>query len=189
MILIISLLLLIALLSLNSCSQEDFHALAKASRDSWSSDPHAGVLNVPIGSNPSSGNKMIEKTKDKAQNETSTQSVASVSAYSKQTGPIQTSGNWLFRIGENAPMNATVELFQRGDIILGIVRNNNSLAIVASGSFDGNKLNLDLIEPESLNLYRLSMILAENSTNGNYTSASPIDSASKGIFKAIKLAI
>jgi len=62
-------------------------------------------------------------------------------------------------------------LYQVGDVTFGWGSMNvadGSVAVTASGSVDGNRLNLDLLSPEEGALYRLVLNVVDASLSGSY---------------------
>ena len=189
-ILLVSSLLLLSLFALNAHSQAD---LARASRAAWAAEPNAGVLNMPIVGNHSSGSTNLNQTENPGPNQTRT-AIPAVSNVSNYTSPrqIETTsipGNWSLEIADNVSRNATLTLFQNGDTVFGkggISEDNNTLTVAAGGIITGDKLNLDLITLEKMGLYRLSMTVSGDSAIGSYTAFSTIGSSSTGPVKGLR---
>lgn len=189
-ILLVSSLLLLSLFALNAHSQAN---LARASRAAWAAEPNAGVLNMPIVGNHSSGSTNLNQTENPGPNQTRTATPA-VSNVSNSTSPRQTEtmsipGNWSLEMADNVSRNATLTLFQNSDTIFGkgrIREDNNTLTVAAGGIITGNKLDLNLITLEKMGLYRLSMTVSEDSAIGSYTAFSPIGSPSTGPVKGLR---
>ena len=189
-VLLISSLLLLSLFALNAHSQAD---LARASRAAWAAEPNAGVLNMPIVGNHSSGSTNLNQTENPGPNQTRT-AIPAVSNVSNYTSPrqIETTsipGNWSLEIADNVSRNATLTLFQNGDTVFGkgsISEDNNTLTVAAGGIITGNKLDLNLITLEKMGLYRLSMTVSEDSAIGSYTAFSTTGSPSTGPVKGLR---
>jgi hypothetical protein len=188
-VLLVSSLLLLSLFALNASSQKE---LALASRAAWAADPHAAVLNTPIGSNSSSGaTTNPEQTEKKGLNQTNT----TKSALSNDTSPkqqietISVPGNWSLEMADKLPRNATLILFQNGDTVFGKVsirQDNNTLTVAADGSVNANKLNLNLITLEKIGLYKLSMTVSADTAIGSYIAFNTTGSPSKGVAKGLR---
>ncbi|MFZ0034715.1 MAG: hypothetical protein WAK60_06990, partial [Sedimentisphaerales bacterium] len=180
-VLLILSLLIFSSFALNAYSQKE---LARASRAAWAADPNAGVLNMPIGSNSSSGETNPKQIEETGLNQTTpTEPVVSNETIEKQPENISIPGNWSLKIADVVSRNATLTLFQNGDTVFGkgsIMEDNNTITVAAGGSVNGNKLNLDLITLEKMGLYRLSMTVSGDTVIGSYTAFSTIGSSSSG---------
>lgn len=191
-ILIVSSLLLQALFALSVHSQDDydFTDAARAERSSWALKSNAKIIDMPIGSktSPGSSNSGQSGREVQSQNETP-KTIISNDTAPKQIQPARVSGNWFIKIGNNASRNATLKLFQSGDVVFGkgeIMDDSSTLAAVASGSVAGDELDLDLIATEELELFRLSMIVNGNSTIGSFTAFSPNASSFTGTSRGLR---
>jgi hypothetical protein len=84
-------------------------------------------------------------------------------------------GNWslTFEDGKNRIM--ALRLFQSENVVFGtgtINDGGDTLKILASGSLEGGKLNLDIISDEMIALYRLDLTIKGNSASGEYVAFS-----------------
>ena len=123
-----------------------------------------------------------------------TQSIAtdgesSTAAPSTQARPTSVAGTWSLEIDAGTPIYANITLVQSEDAVFGkgkIMDGNDTQTAVASGSIKGDMLNLDLVSPENLRLYRLSMKVSGNSVTGGNTAFSPSESPSTGPAKGLR---
>jgi hypothetical protein len=166
---------------------------AQAARAAEMGEPGKEILSVHFGNNSSSGAAASSRANIQEQNQTMetksivSNAIPSTSATSTQARPTSVAGDWTFEIAAGKPIYANITLVQSEDAVFGkgkIMDENNIQTAVASGSIKGNMLNLDLVLPEVLRLYRLSMTVTGNSaTGGNIaysTSESPLNGEARG---------
>lgn len=188
-LLLVSSLLLLSLFALNACSQKE---LALASRAAWATDPHASVLNIPMGSNSSSkAATNSEQTEKNGLNQTNMTepAVSNDTSTKQQIETISVPGNWSLEMADKLHRNANLTLFQNGDTVFGkgsISQDNNTLTVAADGSVIANKLDLDLISLEKIGLYKLSMTVSADTAIGSYTAFNTTGSPSKGVVKGLR---
>lgn len=99
------------------------------------------------------------------------------------------SGSWSFELTDNSLKNVVLTLFQSGDAVFGtgsMNDGNNTLIVAASGSTDGDKLNLDLTTLGSINLYRLALTPSGDSASGDYQAFSASGSSTTGSAKGTR---
>lgn len=86
------------------------------------------------------------------------------------------SGSWLFELSDSTVKNVVLTLFQSGDSVFGtgsMNDENSAQTVSASGSFDGNKLNLNLMMTSgAINLYKLTLTPSGDSASGDYQAFS-----------------
>lgn len=84
------------------------------------------------------------------------------------------SGSWAFTLDEgNNPKNLMLTLFQSGNDVYGTgsMRSGNStLAVAASGSKDGEKMNLDVTTIGTISTYKMALNLDGDSASGDYSA-------------------
>jgi hypothetical protein len=168
---------------------------AQAARAAEMGQPGKDILSVPFGNNSSSGASTPQQARSQELNQNiATQSVAtdgesSTAAPSTQARPTSVAGTWSLEIDAGTPIYANITLVQSEDAVFGkgkIIDGNDTQTAVASGSIEGNMLNLDLVSPENLRLYRLSMTVSGNSVTGSNTAFSPSESPSTGPAKGLR---
>ena len=99
------------------------------------------------------------------------------------------SGSWSFELTDNSVKNVALTLFQSGDAVFGtgsMNDGNNPQIVAASGSLDGDKLNLDLTTSGSINLYRLALTPSGDSASGDYQAFSANGSSMTGSAKGTR---
>ena len=154
------------------------------------------ILSQKIGGSLTTGSSTPQEARnlDETQN-ASTQSVIEGDTTSIQAEPeeVQTiSGTWSLELVDSAARNATITLLQSASgVVYGkgtIVEGNDTFTATASGSFAGDKLNLDLVTLEKLGLYRLALTIRDDSATGDYDLFSPSSEASQaGTANAMKV--
>jgi hypothetical protein len=91
---------------------------------------------------------------------------------------------------DSASHSAAFTLFQSGDAVFGTgnvnLDANTTLMATASGTLTDNKLNLDIVTLEKMNLYRLALMVSGESVTGDYTAYSPSASSSTGSAKGTR---
>lgn len=102
-----------------------------------------------------------------------TEETASEPAATTATGAI--AGSWSFELNDNTVKEMVLTLFQSEDAVFGtgsMKDGNSTLLVAASGSNDGDKLNLDITSYGSINLYRLALTSSGDSASGDYKAFS-----------------
>ena len=154
------------------------------------------ILSQKIGGSLTTGSSTPQEARnlDETQN-ASTQSVVEDDTTSIQAEPEEVqiiSGTWSLELVDSAVRNATIILLQSASgVVYGkgtIVEGNDTFTATASGSFAGDKLNLDLVTLEKLGLYRLVLTVRADSATGDYDLFSPSSEASQaGTANAMKV--
>jgi hypothetical protein len=109
----------------------------------------------------------IAGTINAAQNQTS-QNVSSSQAATA-------AGNWSFRLKDSKNRIMALTLFQSDDAVFGtgtINDGGDTLRVSASGSVQGDKLNLDVTSSGTVTLYRIVLTINGNYTSGEYRAFS-----------------
>lgn len=168
---------------------------AQAARAAEMGEPGKEILSEHFGNNSSSGAAASSQANIQEQNQTMTtksvvsNAIPSTSSTSTQARPISVAGDWTFEIAAGKPIYANITLVQSEDAVFGkgkIIDENNIQTAVASGNIKGNMLNLDLVSPEDLRLYRLSMTVTGNSATGSNTAYSTSESPSNGEARGLR---
>lgn len=87
------------------------------------------------------------------------------------SGAATVGGSWSFTLDESTPKNMVLTLFQSGDAVFGtgsINMGDNPLMVAASGSVDGNIMNLDVTTIGTISLYKMALNLDGDSASGSY---------------------
>jgi hypothetical protein len=138
------------------------------------------------GNNPQESRAQAEATATQDQS-TSTQDVAADTT-TTQT-PVETSqttseptaaagnvsGSWMFELNDNTLKDMVLTLFQSEGTVFGTgsMRDGNStFPVTASGSTDGENLNLDVTTSGSINIYKLVLKASGDSASGDYKAFS-----------------
>jgi hypothetical protein len=80
-------------------------------------------------------------------------------------------GTWSLRLLGDSPRDVSVTLFQSGNAIFGtgsVSQGKTSLEAAASGSVNGDQMNLDITTLKSIALYRATLTLTGDSASGSY---------------------
>lgn len=167
----------------------------KASRSVWSN--RTGV-NFTMPSTLSSGANSAKESRNQAESTATTQDQTVNSQDTTQTPPAQTAdqtldqtpiqtddqtastssamaGSWSFELSDNTVKEVVLTLFQSEDAVFGtgsMKDGNSTLLVAASGSNEGDKLNLDITSYGSINLYRLALTSSGDSASGDYKAFS-----------------
>jgi hypothetical protein len=128
---------------------------------------------------------------DKDQFETTNSTTATVPQADQ--GPASSSsvmaGSWSFELRDSKTRQLALNLFQSEDAVFGegtINDGGDTLQASASGSVEGDKLNLDVTSSGTINLYRLSLTMAGNILSGDYRAFSTDGQPWKGIANGIR---
>ncbi|HOT06255.1 MAG: hypothetical protein A4E45_00360 [Methanosaeta sp. PtaB.Bin039] len=82
-------------------------------------------------------------------------------------------GRWAIHLTGGMPGQADLMLFQDGNVVLGrgdLAFGSSSFSATASGQIYGDVLYLDLVSPEDLMLYKLTLTIGQNSLSGGYNA-------------------
>ncbi len=84
-------------------------------------------------------------------------------------------GSWSFELRDSKTRQLALTLFQSEDAVFGegsINDGGDTLQVSASGSAEGDRLNLDVTSSGTINLYRLALTMSGNSVSGDYRAFS-----------------
>lgn len=84
-------------------------------------------------------------------------------------------GSWSFELRDSRTRQLALNLFQSEDAVFGegsINDGGDTLQVSASGSAEGDKLNLDVTSSGNISLYRLALTMSGNSVSGDYRAFS-----------------
>jgi hypothetical protein len=154
------------------------------------------ILSQQIGGKLNTG----ALTPQESRNQEQTQTASTQPVVANNTPPVQAetaevpsiSGTWLFKLVDSVSRNATIILLQSANgAVYGkgvIAKGNETFTAAASGSIDGEKLNLDLVSLEKLGLYRLALTIDADSATGSYYLFSPaLEAPQTGTASAMKI--
>jgi hypothetical protein len=99
------------------------------------------------------------------------------------------SGEWSFELRDSKTRELALVLFQSDDAIFGSGTMNNGNAtqgISASGSVEGDRLNLDIVSLKPIDLYRLALTINGASVSGDYRAFEASRDTWTGIANGIK---
>ena len=147
------------------------------------------ILSKPVGSSTTSGASTPQQARNQEQNQAPvTQSIVTNSTApvksTTSSEPISVSGSWSLVLNDIASRTAALTLFQSGDAVYGTgninLDANTTMMAAASGTITGDRLDLDLVSLEKVNLYRISMTVNGDSATGSYTAFNPSSASTTG---------
>ena len=169
-----------------------FPSSPQASRAAQAGEPNKEIINLPIGSNHSAATATVQQTESQDSRKTTTNQpeVANVAAQI-QSRPTPASGTWKLQIIDDTSRNATMTLFQSGDTVFGKGEiddgDGTMLETTASGKVASDKLTLDLVVPEKIILYRLSLTVNSDSALGSFIEFSTEEEPATGTAAGIRV--
>jgi hypothetical protein len=181
-LLIVSSLLLLAILAVDSYSIDRSNPDTQSVDQMLSSDPVGGP-SLSQQAQASRTAKTAQTGSEAEKAKVIVQPTVTNTAAESQTDSMSVSGQWSLQIADSTVKSATLTLYQIDDAVFGkgaLSEDGDTLTLTASGSVTGNKLNLDLVTLEKIGLFRISMTVNENSAIGSYTAYSPLASSSTG---------
>ncbi len=100
-------------------------------------------------------------------------------------------GSWSFELNDDSSKrDVALAIFQSGNYVYGagnMREGNSTLQVAASGSVQGQTMNLDIISLGTINLYKLALDLSGDSALGAYQAFSASGDAWKGSAEGLKL--
>jgi len=102
---------------------------------------------------------------------------------------VDTAGSWSFELRDSKTRQLALDLFQSEDAVFGqgaINDGGETLQASASGTVEGDKLNLDVTSSGTINLYRLALMMSGNTLSGDYRAFSADEPPWKGIVHGIR---
>jgi hypothetical protein len=147
------------------------------------------ILSKPFGGNTSSGSSTLQQARNQELNQAPVnQSIVINSTVPVQAAtssePTSVSGSWSLVLNDSASRTSALTLFQNGDTVYGTgninLDANTTMMAAASGTNTGDRLNLDLVSLEKVNLYRISMTVNGDSATGSYTAFNPSSAPTTG---------
>ncbi len=151
-----------------------------ASKQAWAN--RTGVnFTMPESLSDTGKNAKDSRADAEASNSQQTEDTADVQTPAKDTTvsesdstmPEESSvgGTWSFTLDESTPKEMVLTLFQSGNDIYGtgsINTGEDTLAVAASGSVDGESMVLDVTSIGTISVYKMALNLDGDSASGNY---------------------
>jgi hypothetical protein len=149
----------------------------KESRMEWSKERG---INFTMPSKLSGNGKSPEASKVSTQTgegiqyQTASTTNAAQTTSSQADGGLQASsvaGNWSFRLRDSKNRDLALTLLQSGNVISGtgtINDGEDTQKVTASGSIQGDQLNLNASSSGTINLYQIVLLANGNSASGKY---------------------
>lgn len=120
----------------------------------------------------SSESQAAEDTADTADTEAPpAEETTTAASDASSSGAASVGGSWSFTLEDSTPKEMVLTLFQSGDAVYGtgsINTGDSTLVVAASGSVDGESMDLDVTSIGTIGLYRIALDLDGDSANGNY---------------------
>jgi len=170
----------------------------QASRAAQAGQENKSIIDLPISGKLSSGssNPRDSRSQDLDQQTTKQTVVANttnstIPALSKTSSePKSVSGSWSIELNDSVSRIATLTLFQNGDAVYGTGKldldANTTVMAAASGTINDDKLNLDILSLEKVNLYRIAMTISGDSVRGSYTAFNPSATSTNGTAEGVR---
>jgi hypothetical protein len=119
----------------------------------------------------SSESQAAEDTADTTDIEAPPAEETTAASDASSSGAASVGGSWSFTLEDSTPKEMVLTLFQSGDAVYGtgsINTGDSTLVVAASGSVDGESMDLDVTSIGTIGLYRIALDLDGDSANGNY---------------------
>ncbi len=100
-------------------------------------------------------------------------------------------GSWSFELNDSSKRDVALALFQSGNYVYGagnMREGNSTLQVAASGSIQGETMDLDVISLGTINLYKLALDLSGDSAYGDYQAFSASGDVWKGSAEGLRTA-
>lgn len=158
---------------------------AKASRERYFAEKENSTLDWEMpsslsgsGSTPFESRSMAqEQSSAEVQDSSSQSSEISTDAQiaSNQSVIANASGTWSLQLNDSMQRDVSLTLFQEGASIFGsgsLREGNSTSQVMASGTLQGDLLNLDLTTQQPITLYKLLLNLSDEDVSGKYSAIS-----------------
>ena len=158
---------------------------AKASRERYFAEKENSTLDWEMpsslsgsGSTPFESRSMAqEQSSAEVQDSSSQSSEISTDAQiaSNQSVIANASGTWSLQLNDSMQRDVSLTLFQEGASIFGsgsLREGNSTSQVMASGTLQGDLLNLDLTTQQPITLYKLLLNLSDDEVSGKYSAIS-----------------
>lgn len=161
-----------------------FASTPKKSRNIWQNESNSTNWTMP-STLAETGNSAKE-SRNIAEAQSSNAAVEETTSTAQATAPAETApvattagapvaGSWSFELSDSAVRQADITLFQAGDVLFGMGNLNeedSTIQVVASGSLQGDEMELDITSTGPISLYRLALNLSGDSAAGDYNAFS-----------------
>lgn len=99
-------------------------------------------------------------------------------------------GSWLFYLNDTISRQLALALFQRDEHVFGagnLREGNSTLQVAASGSVQGDLMQLSIVSLGSISLYALDLRLSDDAASGDYRAFSAAGDSWKGSADGMRL--
>lgn len=158
---------------------------AKASRERYFAEKENSTLDWDMpsslsgsGSTPFESRSMAQEQSSAEVQDSSSQSSeisADAQIASNQSVIANASGTWSLQLNDSMQRDVSLTLFQEGASIFGsgsLREGNSTSQVMASGTLQGDLLNLDLTTQQPITLYKLLLNLSDDDVSGKYSAIS-----------------
>ncbi len=158
---------------------------AKASRERYFAEKENSTLDWDMpsslsgsGSTPFESRSMAQEQSSAEVQDSSSQSSeisADAQVASNQSVIANASGTWSLQLNDSMQRDVSLALFQEGASIFGsgsLREGNSTSQVMASGTLQGDLLNLDLTTQQPITLYKLLLNLSDDDVSGKYSAIS-----------------
>lgn len=158
---------------------------AKASRERYFAEKENSTLDWEMpsslsgsGSTPFESRSMAQEQSSAEVQDSSSQSSeisADAQVASNQSVIANASGTWSLQLNDSMQRDVSLALFQEGASIFGsgsLREGNSTSQVMASGTLQGDLLNLDLTTQQPITLYKLLLNLSDDEVSGKYSAIS-----------------
>lgn len=158
---------------------------AKASRERYFAEKENSTLDWDMpsslsgsGSTPFESRSMAQEQSSAEVQDSSSQSSeisADAQVASNQSVIANASGTWSLQLNDSMQRDVSLALFQEGASIFGsgsLREGNSTSQVMASGTLQGDLLNLDLTTQQPITLYKLLLNLSDEDVSGKYSAIS-----------------
>lgn len=158
---------------------------AKASRERYFSEKENSTLDWDMpsslsgsGSTPFESRSIAQEQSSAEVQDSSSQSSeisADAQIASNQSVIANASGTWSLQLNDSMQRDVSLALFQEGASIFGsgsLREGNSTSQVMASGTLQGDLLNLDLTTQQPITLYKLLLNLSDEDVSGKYSAIS-----------------
>lgn len=158
---------------------------AKASRERYFAEKENSTLDWEMpsslsgsGSTPFESRSMAQEQSSAEVQDSSSQSSeisADAQIASNQSVIANASGTWSLQLNDSMQRDVSLTLFQEGASIFGsgsLREGNSTSQVMASGTLQGDLLNLDLTTQQPITLYKLLLNLSDEDVSGKYSAIS-----------------
>ena len=140
-----------------------------------------------FGSSAKSSREASETMSDESETSATEQSELSPS----ETAVTSAGGSWSFELKDTSKRDVSLALFQNGNYVFGVGNmkvGDSTLQVAASGSVQGETMDLDIISRGTITLYKQVLHLSGDSASGDYQAFSTSGETWTGSAEGLRIA-